>query len=301
MGQDNYVVKKNDVAIGPDSGSGNDVPREMNFCHGSTDPVNNSKTSFLNLMPLMFTLKNLKAEVKENCTVIGRGKTEEAIRDNQLSSDWLLGIILMYAFVFTFIRAASKDISSGFLRFILLRGINDPSNRDYNGLFQWQSTLYNLISFSVIGLFAYHVVIYYNEIPEKLSGILLWLALVCLIIAVITLRHFLCLVTGTLSGKREVFVEYLISVYNSYRYAATILFFLVILVSYTIFFPAKVYFFSGIATITIVYLIRIIRLIIIFIRGNISIFYLILYLCALEILPVVISVKYFTGVVYIGV
>jgi hypothetical protein len=45
------------------------------------------------------------------------------------------------------------------------------------------------------------------------------------------------------------------------------------------------------------YLIRVIRLIIIFLNRNISIFYLILYLCALEILPVLIVIKYFTGLV----
>ena len=47
----------------------------------------------------------------------------------------------------------------------------------------------------------------------------------------------------------------------------------------------------------LMYSIRVIRLLIIFLNRNISIFYLILYLCALEILPVLIVVKYFTGLV----
>ena len=54
---------------------------------------------------------------------------------------------------------------------------------------------------------------------------------------------------------------------------------------------------AGIIIIGLMYLIRVVRLLIIFLNRNISIFYLILYLCALEILPGLIIVKYFTGLV----
>jgi len=40
---------------------------------------------------------------------------------------------------------------------------------------------------------------------------------------------------------------------------------------------------------------RIIKLFSIFLNRNISILYLILYLCALELLPVVVLIKYFAG------
>ncbi len=53
----------------------------------------------------------------------------------------------------------------------------------------------------------------------------------------------------------------------------------------------------GIIVLGILYLIRVLRLFVIFINRNISILYLILYLCALEILPILISVKYISGLV----
>jgi len=111
----------------------------------------------------------------------------------------------------------------------------------------------------------------------------------------VTLRHALCLIIGNISDAKEVFNEYLIGIYQSYRYGSLILFVVIILLSYTTFLSVKVYFICGIFTLIILYLIRVIRLFIIFINRNISIFYLILYLCALEILPVVVLFKYFTG------
>ena len=55
------------------------------------------------------------------------------------------------------------------------------------------------------------------------------------------------------------------------------------------------YFISVIIVLVTLYLIRIARLFIIFINKGISLFYLILYLCALEFLPVVICLKYISG------
>ena len=67
--------------------------------------------------------------------------------------------------------------------------------------------------------------------------------------------------------------------------------------SYTRILPVRDFVEAGIIVLGFMYLVRVIRLLIIFLNRNISIFYLILYLCALEILPVLIVVKYFTGLV----
>ena len=70
----------------------------------------------------------------------------------------------------------------GVTRFFLFRGINDPSSRDIGGLFNWQSTILNLISFLIIGLFAYCAASYYDLIPSGISGIIFWLISVGIII-----------------------------------------------------------------------------------------------------------------------
>jgi hypothetical protein len=182
-------------------------------------------------------------------------------------------------------------------RFFLFRGINDPASRDIGGLFHWQSTIINFISFLVISLFAYSATEYYSLAPLNINGILLWLIILGIIMLAVTLRHIVSIMTGNVSGQNEAFREYLLAVYQSYRFSALFLFVFIIMASYTVFFSAATWYIMGILVLGLMYLIRLTRLLVIFLNRKISIFYLILYLCALEILPVLITIKYFTGVI----
>jgi len=250
-----------------------------------------------NMFPFLFTQKNRQLQFVAKASLIRQLKAGQNLPVQPLHDDWIIGIILIVAFLYSLIRTTSKRMLPGVTRFFLFRGINDTSSRDIGGLFYWQSTILNLISFLIIGLFAYCVASYYDFMPSGFRGIILWLISLGFIIIAVTLRHIVCVITGEVSGEKEVFMEYLLGVYQSYRFSALILFVIIILMSYTELFPARVFFISGIIVLGIIYLIRVIRLMIIFLNRNISIFYLILYLCALEILPVLISVKYFTGLV----
>jgi len=69
----------------------------------------------------------------------------------------------------------------------------------------------------------------------------------------------------------------------------------VIMLVYTVILPPQVVITVGAIVLIIFYLMRVVRLLLIFMKRNFSVLYLILYLCALEILPVLIIVKYFTG------
>jgi hypothetical protein len=247
--------------------------------------------------PFLFIQKNKEMQIEARASLMKHLKTGQDLPVQPHHEDWRIWVILIAVFLYSLIRTTSKSMLPGVSRFFLLRGINDPSSRDIGGLFHWQSTILNLISFLIIGLFAYCVSSYYDFIPSGIRGIIFWLISVGIVISAVTLRHIVCLITGNASGEKEVFMEYLLGVYQSYRFSALFLFILIILMSYTALFPVRVYFISGIIVLGIIYLVRVSRLMIIFINRNISIFYLILYLCALEILPVLISVKYFTGLV----
>ena len=247
--------------------------------------------------PFIFTEKTRQIQVETRASLIKSLKPGQDLLSQPFHDDWIIGIIFIAAFLFSLIRATSKSMLPRVTRFFLFRGINDPASRDMGRLFHWQSTLLNLVSFLIIALFAYFVASYYNLIPSGISGLLFWLISLGIIILAVTFRHIVCETAGNISGEKEVFREYLLGIYQSYRFSALFLFALVVLMAYTMLLPAGGGIISGITVLLIMYLIRIIRLLIIFINRNISIFYLILYLCALEILPLVISVKYFSGLV----
>ena len=250
-----------------------------------------------NKFPFLFTEKNRQAEINAKVSITKHLKSGEDLLRQPLHSDWIIGIILVVSFLYSLIRTASKGLLPGVSRLFQLRGVIDPSIRETEGIFQWQSTIHNLISFLIISLFTYYAASYYAITPFGISGIIMWLLCLFTIIVSVTIRHFICEITGNMSGEKDVFREYLVGIYQSYRFIALFLFVLIILISYTVILPPGTGFIIGSIVIGVIYLIRVTRLIIIFINRNISIFYLILYLCALEILPVLILVKYFSGLI----
>jgi hypothetical protein len=247
--------------------------------------------------PALFIEKSRQIQTRERISLIEHLKQGEALPLNPIHDDWIIGVLLMCVILFSIIRTASKNIWSWAARFFLFKGIKDSSSRETGGLFQGPSKTINLISFLIIGLFIYIAASYYNVNPAGIKGFYFWLICLGIIISAYTLRYFVCIITGYMSGKSAVFKDYLLGVNLFYRFSALLLCVLIVLMSYTTLIPVKESLTAGIAGLGIMYFFRVLRLFIIYLNRNISIFYLILYLCTLEILPVVISVKYFTGLV----
>jgi hypothetical protein len=263
--------------------------------YDSTSIINNIGPVPLHKFPVLFIENNRHIQEEAKTALVKQLRAGDEIPVRPLHNDWIILIILSAAFIFTIVRKSSDTILQGMERFFLFRGVNSPQSRDLGGLFTLESTIRNFISFLILGLFCHSAASFYNVIPSSLNGIIFWIISVCVIIAAVTLRHLACLLTGAVSGEREVFNEYLLSIYQFYRFSALFIFAAIILITYTKLLPQKSYFFAVATVLATLYLIRVLRLFIIFINKNISFFYLILYLCALEILPVLISVKYISG------
>ncbi|MGD0756927.1 MAG: hypothetical protein ABR927_17910, partial [Bacteroidales bacterium] len=131
--------------------------------------------------PFIFTEKVRQREIEENTLLIKHLKPGKDLPSNPLHADWMILIILVSACLFSLVRKASGTLSRGFSRFFMFRGINDPVSRDAGGLFHWQSTILNLISFLIIGLFGYSAASYYEFIPAGYKGITIWLIAVGII------------------------------------------------------------------------------------------------------------------------
>jgi len=156
------------------------------------------------------------------------------------------------------------------------------------------ATFLNGIYFFVAGLFSYQLTQYF--IPQlQLVGYKIFLILTAFFIIWYTwnaiFKHF----TGSVFQKINVFSEYFYN-YNIYRKILGITLFPVVIInqyideSYTLYFI-----YAGIIIFAVIYLMHILRGLQIFIKNNVSIFYLILYLCALEFLPLLVLYKWITN------
>jgi hypothetical protein len=282
--------------VEPTSVCDRNIIADISF-YDSNNIITKGILSSYNRFPYLFIEKSRQIQIRERISLTEHLKPGLGLPVQPNHYDWMIGIIFIAALSYSFFRATSSGMLPDLARFLKLKGKNDPASRNYGGFFTLESTILNLISFLIFGLFAFNAASYYNFIPFGISGLFFWFISLIIILLAATLRHIACVITGNISGEKEAFREYLSGVYLSYRLTALVLFVIIILMSYTLFFPAMGGIISGVLVLSAMYLISVIRLTIIFLNRNISIFYLILYLCALEILPVVISVKYFAGLV----
>lgn len=261
----------------------------------TVNPLRVSEKNFSDRFPTLYLRSSRLLKQQQYYALkqqLREGKEYE--RENKFG-DWTLIIIVISAFLFSVIRSHSRTLIQNIFKSVTFTGFRNDISRDIGGLFQWQSTIINLASFLNISLFAYLIMNYLNPLQVAFHQVFLWLLFFLIIITAITMRHFVCLITGNLSGEIEAFREYLYGIYQMYRLLGLILFVLIVILLYTSLFPVDYYLVAGIVLVSVLYFIRIIRLLIIFINRRIPIFYFILYLCALEILPVVVLIKFLTG------
>jgi len=260
----------------------------LNFINRITRPSSD-------IFPYLFIEKNRDLKNKTRVVLQGHLKNGKEIPEKPYHDDWIIIVVLISVFIYAIISTYSGKLIREVKNFFLFRNIGNSSSSDLGELFHWQSTLFNLVSFLSLALFSYCASIYYEIIPATISGFLFWLILLMTVISSVTLRHIICYITGNVSGESAAFNEYIITIYLFYRYLAFILLIITILICYTTFLSAKPLIIAGFITTIILYLVRLTKLFLIFLIRNISIFYLILYLCALEFLPVGVLIKYFTG------
>ena len=211
------------------------------------------------------------------------------------NNDWIIILVVISAFIYSTLSAFQGRLINNIKSFLLFKGIGDPSSRETGALFHWQSGILNFISFSGVALFLNLTADYYGFMPFGISGVILWLIFLSLVALIITLRFILCFLLGNITGETEVFGEYSATLFHSYHITGFFLFMLSVFLAYTDLFQPVILLDTGFVIISLFYLMRIIRLFLIFLKRDISILYLILYLCALEFLPVLIVLRYLTN------
>lgn len=263
--------------------------------YDSASFISNRDLSDLSRFPFMAAGKRSSAHPGATTVISGNLKDGWHLPVNPIHNNWLIVFLLIAVLLSMLVKNAVKSFLSEAARFFLLRGMTEFSSRDAGTLFYRESAILSLVTFIIISLFVFCTASWFEIIPQGMSATSFIIVTFLSITAAITVRHVTCVITGKLSGKSEVFNEYLVNIYQTYRFFAIPAFIFVVMLVYTPFFKPQFYFAAGAILIIIIYIYRILRLFVIFMKRNISIFYLFLYLCALEFLPVLLLVKYVTG------
>jgi len=160
-------------------------------------------------------------------------------------------------------------------------------------VFSWPPVIRNLFTMINVGLFASTALLAPGLVDPGLFGGSpgLTAVLAASVLAALLLRHLTCMILAAATGIKILFREYVNVVYNIWFACSLFLFPLNGIILYAPLQNPLPFIIAGLIIMTIFLLMKALRLLSIFHGRRVSIFYFILYLCALEVLPVLVILK----------
>ncbi len=212
-------------------------------------------------------------------------------RNNQ-SIDWFLGFFLSITLLFIWIRMFYGKYFSLLANALISFQISSKLFRERNVLVRRVSFVLDFIYFMVFSIFTFEIITHFGLIKFDLSRLNLFLLLLNTIMMYSLIRIALLRLTGFLFLNQGLFSEYIHNTFVVNKGAGIVLFPVVITAHY---FPHPVVsavLVTGLFILAMAFIWKTIRAYQIIKRKDVVLFYLILYLCTLEILPLLLGYKF---------
>ncbi len=217
----------------------------------------------------------------------------QPVPEGILNNDFSLGMLSVSLVLFTVLYAfARKVITTSFLSLGLKRQHDTPSLYS-SVIITWPPLALNLFTLLNVSLFAVIGAVYSGALSPMPDGEMIKTTALCLagFAGILLFRHTTCIIVASVTWQKKLFMEYVSVVYSTWFIAAVFYF---VLSSIILFVPLKTpvtIVYTGAALTVFLLFLRTIKLLNIFIVRRVPILYFILYLCALEVLPVLIVLK----------
>ena len=212
---------------------------------------------------------------------------------DKMNADFAFILLSVCLLLITVLKAfGRKSVASGLL-YLSFRRQPSLSSPGTSEVLSWPPVIRNIFTALTLGLFAATALLYTESLPN--DGIATSIKLTAIIsgsfLAALMFRHLTCVILAEVSGENTAFREYMNVIYNTWFADAIILFILNAIILFAPLQNTVPFVISGIIITAIFLIVRILRLMIIFLNRRISILYFILYLCALEVLPLLVIMK----------
>jgi len=217
----------------------------------------------------------------------------QPVPEGILNSDFSFGMLSVSLVLITVLYAfARKGILNSFLSLDLKRHHETPTLHS-SVTITWPPLALNLFTLLNVSLFAVIAAVHTGALSPMPDGEMIKTTALCLagFAGILIFRHTTCIIVAAVTAQKKLFMEYVSVVYNTWFIAAVFYF---VLSSIILFIPLKTPFsviYAGAILTVILLFLRTIKLLNIFIVRRVPILYFILYLCALEVLPVLIVLK----------
>ena len=205
-------------------------------------------------------------------------------------TDWIFWFLVVSLAILSWLRISFGKIISITLEAGVSYQAASRILRERNSVSLRVSLALNLLFAFNAGIFLYQICAFHGFIPSEIAGY--WVTLLAFVgISVLYLvKEFLLRLLGFVAGIANPISEYINVVSINNKVLGMVIFPVIVCVQYakTEVFPKEWMLYLGIGIFGIFYLVRIIRGIIISLRHSISFFYAFLYLCTLEIAPMLV-------------
>lgn len=160
-------------------------------------------------------------------------------------------------------------------------------------VFSWPPILRNIFTVLNISLFSAITILTMGlAIPGLFGGFTGMTAVLAgAFLAALLIRHLTTIILAEITGLQSLYRDYMNIVYNTWFACALLLFIINTIILFVPLGNPSPVIKTGLIIIAIFLIIRTLRLVSIFIDRHVSLFYFILYLCALEVLPVLVTFK----------
>lgn len=222
------------------------------------------------------------------------------IKESNISSDnatqWVLGVLIFITIIFAWIRVFNNK----YLRNIRTAFFNNQWSKklyeERNVISQRNSLVLNFFFIVNASLLLVYILKYFKYTLLGLGGLQTFFVFILLVSFIYFIKFFLLQLTGWIVMAKTHFGEYIHNVFIYNKLYGIILFPILWTIPFVDQKVSGILIFAAVGLFGTAYLFRIFRGILNCIRLNVSLFYLILYLCALEIFPMLIIYKTITSV-----
>ncbi len=215
------------------------------------------------------------------------------------ANGWVLGIYLMVLCLVAWVRIVHYRKLRQLFTAVVAKRFARQTVREERPLSSAPAVVFSFIFVFMAGLFLFQVVLYYqlNFQWQWLNegGVLLYLACCLAIFAVYLVKVISIRLVQFLFKAEGGVGEYIFTVFITNHMLGLLLIPVTVSITYMTVASDQTLFYIGFSLLAIAYVYRVFQGIITGITHNVSTFYLFLYLCTLEILPLVVIMMVFMG------
>lgn len=211
--------------------------------------------------------------------------------------DWFTITLLFVIISFSWIRVFYAKIFKQLITAFFSNSISNQVVRDENILVQRASVLMSFIFYLTASLFIYQVSIFFNWDYSFLGDGFLRFLVVCLIVAfAYSFKMVILKALGEIFVLDKPVASYIFNIFLINNMLGLILIPIVVSIAFVVTYSTGMVIYTGILLVIIAFIYRLVRAFTIWLTlPGVSIFYLILYFCTLEIAPLLIIVKLARG------